>query len=389
MKIGLVSPYDYSYPGGVTVHINNLTTELTKLGHSVKIIAPCSDSTVEALPDWLIPIGKTFPVPTGGSIARISISFWLFRKVQAILQREAFDILHIHEPLVPFLPLSCLHLASCPIVGTFHAYENSTQKYFAQSGILHRSFNKLNRRITVSPPAKAHINKNFPSEYEVVPNGIDCSRFRLPKGKPEVFKNDKTNILFVGRLEKRKGLRYLLSAFSRLKWQQPDVRLIIVGPGTLDKASYHLIAEKNLQDIELVGEVSHSDLPDYYHAADIFCSPATGHESCGIVLLEAMASGKPIVASNIPGYASVMTDKKEGFLVNPKDAEGLAAALQTLIENPQLRSSMGTRGLTTAQSYDWKTVAAKINEIYHETIYEHQNVPSNENRYNKRIATLV
>ena len=184
-------------------------------------------------------------------------------------------------------------------------------------------------------------------------------------------------------------MRYLLSAFSRLKWQQPDVRLIIVGPGTLDKASYHLIAEKNLQDIELVGEVSHSDLPDYYHAADIFCSPATGHESFGIVLLEAMASGKPIVASNIPGYASVMTDKKEGFLLNPKDAEGLAAALQTLIENPQLRSSMGTRGLTTAQSYDWKTVAPKINEIYHETIYEHQNVPSNENRYNKKIATLV
>jgi phosphatidylinositol alpha-mannosyltransferase len=388
MKIGLVSPYDYSYPGGVTAHINSLTAELTKLGHAVKIIAPCSDNTLDALPDWLIPIGKPFPIPTGGSIARISISFWLFKKVQTVLQKEAFDILHIHEPLVPFLPLLCLHLASCPIVGTFHAYENSTQKYFALSGILHRSFNKLDRRLTVSPPARAHINKNFPSEYEIVPNGIDCSRFLLPKNKPEVFKNDKTNILFVGRLEKRKGLSYLLSAFSRLKWQQPNVRLIVVGPGTLDKASYHLIAEKNLQDIELIGEVSHSELPDYYHAADIFCSPATGHESFGIVLLEAMASGKPIVASNIPGYASVMTNDQEGFLVKPKDAEGLAAALQALIEDPQLRSTMGIRGQITAQSYDWKPIAAKINKIYYETISTHRGVPSTTGT-NNNIATLI
>jgi len=371
MKIGLVSPYDYSYPGGVTAHIGNLSRELTKLGHVVKIIAPCSIEGSIPLPDSLIPIGTSVPMPTGGSIARISISFWLMRKVQSVLKQEAFDILHIHEPLVPFLPLACLHLASCPIIGTFHAYGNNSQKYFAYSGILNSSFNKLSRRIAVSHPAKTHIDRNFPSDYDIVPNGIDYTRFRSPRRTPEVFKADKTNILFVGRLEKRKGLQYLVSAFSKLKWHQNDVRLIIVGPGTLDKESYHLIAEKNLQDVELIGEVSHTDLPDYYHAADIFCSPATGQESFGIVLLEAMASGKPIVASNIPGYASVITNGKEGILVSPKNTDALATALHTPVRTPYLRSIMGAHGMNTAQAYDWATITTKINSIYYETIATH------------------
>ena len=389
MKIGLVSPYDYSYPGGVTVHINNLCKELTKLGHVVKIIAPCSDNGPDPLPDSLIPVGKPVPVPTGGSIARISVSFWLMKRVQAILEEEAFDILHVHEPLVPFLPLACLHLASCPIIGTFHAYENNSQKYFAQSGILRNSFNKISRKIAVSAPAKTHISRNFPGDYDIVPNGIDYSRFRWPENPLNIFADDKINILFVGRLEKRKGLQYLVSAFSRVKWHQDNVRLMVVGPGTLDKESYHLIAEKNLQDIELIGQVPHVDLPHYYHAADIFCSPATGQESFGIVLLEAMAAGKPVVASNIPGYASVITNEEEGFLVSPKNTDALASALHTLVQTPDLRSSMGIQGLKTARMYDWKTITAKINSIYYETISARASGSSKNDFNNSRIAIPI
>ena len=389
MKIGLVSPYDYHYPGGVTVHIDNLSRELTKLGHIVKIIAPCSDANQQTLPSSVIPLGKPVPIPTGGSIARISVSFWLMKKVQAMLEKEAFDVLHLHEPLVPFLPLACLHLASCPIIGTFHAYENNSQKYFAHSGILQSSFNRLDRRIAVSTPAKQHINKNFPSDYDIIPNGIDYSRFRSPQTPLQDFSDGKTNILFVGRLEKRKGLQYLVSAFSILKWHHRDVRLIVVGPGTLDKESYHLIAEKNLQDIELVGEVSHQDLPAYYQAADIFCTPATGQESFGIVLLEAMASGKPIVASDIPGYASVITDNKEGFLVMPKNSNALANALSTLIENPELQSTLGSEGLKTAQTYDWQTIAAQINSLYHETIVAGTPMRAKHNSNDSRLAVPV
>tara|TARA_B100000686_G_scaffold312642_1_gene357354 strand:+ start:1390 stop:2556 length:1167 start_codon:yes stop_codon:yes gene_type:complete len=371
MKIGLVSPYDYSYPGGVTVHINNLSKELINLGHTVKIIAPCSDVQRNPLPNSVIPMGNPIPIPTGGSIARISVSFWLMRKVQAVLETEKFDILHIHEPLVPFLPLACLHRASCPIVGTFHAYDNNSQKYFAQSGILQNSFSKLDRRIAVSVPAKNHIMKNFPGNYDIIPNGIDYDMFRSSRTPLAAFSDDKTNILFVGRMEKRKGLQYLVSAFSMLKWDRSNVRLIIVGPGTLDKESYHLIAEKNLHDIELIGEVSYEDLPNYYQSADIFCSPATGQESFGIVLLEAMASGKPIVASNIPGYASVITSEKEGLLVNPKDAGALAEALRNLTDNPNLRFKMGKEGLKTSHTYDWKNVASQIAAVYLETINAH------------------
>ena len=173
-------------------------------------------------------------------------------------------------------------------------------------------------------------------------------------------------------MEKRKGLKYLLMAYSRLKWQFPDIRLIVVGPGTPDKDSYRVLGEHSLQDVEFVGSVSQDDLARYYKTADIFCSPATGKESFGIVLLEAMASGTPIVASNLDGYATVMEDGMHGLMVPPKDDQALAAAIRHMIQDPQMRAAMGAFGERRAYEFRWEHVAKQIMD-YYETVQQEVN----------------
>jgi phosphatidylinositol alpha-mannosyltransferase len=363
MKIALVSPYDYAYPGGVMAHISQLSKHLIKAGHQVKIIAPISGPP-NVLDKDFIPLGRSFPVPSGGSTARISLSVWLQPRMKHLLEDESFDIIHLHEPLAPILPLFILHLSNSVNVGTFHAFHGSGRIYWLSKHFMKRWFRKLDGRIAVSNPALGFVSHHFPGEYRVIPNGIDVAHFSTPYPPIEELQDDKLNILFVGRLEKRKGLKYLLGAYSRLKWDHPNTRLLVVGPGNAEKECYEFIAERNIEDVVFLGSVSHQDLPRYYQMADIFCSPATGKESFGIVLLEAMAAGKPIVASAIEGYSSVMTHGSEGFLVPPKDEDALAASLETLLEDPGLRKAMGGRGRQTAHNYDWEKVTAQIMDYY-------------------------
>ena len=363
MKIGLVSPYDYAYPGGVMAHIFHLSQHLIKAGHEIKIIAPLS-SPPAILDKGFIRLGRSVPVPTGGSTARISLSVWLEPRIKRLLREENFDVIHLHEPLAPVIPLLILHLSQAVNVGTFHAFHGSSRVYWLSKHMLRRSHDRLDGRIAVSSPALGFVSKHFPGDYRVIPNGIEFNRFSKPARPLRDFQDGKLNILFVGRLEKRKGLRYLLGAYGKLKWKHPNTRLIVVGPGNPEPEAYRFIAERNIEDVVLVGGVSYEDLPRYYQAADIFCSPATGKESFGIVLLEAMAAGKPIVATNIEGYASVMSHREEGLLVPPKSEEALEEALNTLLADSALREEMGARGTQKAPHYDWERVTARIIEYY-------------------------
>ena len=368
MKIAMVSPYDFTWPGGVTIHVSQLARELGRSGHEVQVLAPHSPSRECQDRDLLVPLGRSVPLPSGGSIARVSLSWWLARRIRALLEREQYDVIHLHEPMAPILPLTVLEYSNTVNVGTFHACHNRQHLYKMSRPVIKRWRSRLHGSIAVSPAAMRYVSGAFPGDYEIIPNGIDVDHFSQRAAPWPQYQDGKTNIIFVGRLEKRKGLRYLLEAYGRLKWDMPDLRLIVVGPGNPDKDSYHVLSSQNLQDVEFVGRVPYEDLPRYYASADIFCSPATGAESFGIVLLEAMAAGRPVVASDIEGYRGVMQHGHQGLLFQNKNVESLSAQLETLIRNPEQRRAMGQRGRATAQRYRWQLVARQVEQYYQSCI---------------------
>ncbi|MBE0415679.1 MAG: glycosyltransferase family 4 protein [Dehalococcoidia bacterium] len=362
MKIALVSPYDYAYPGGVVVHISYLYEQLIKMGHNVKIITPCSNKEFIDSQD-VIALGKPFPVPSGGSIARATLSPALSSPVRAILERERFDIIHLHEPLGSTLPLTVLRVSQSVNVGTFHACHLKPRGYRIMSPFVMGWFNKLDGKIAVSKPAMEFISKHFPGDYKIIPNGIDVEHFSADVPTIERFRDGKLNILFIGRMEKRKGLRYLLGAYKKVKSELPNTRLIVVGPGDIGRHE-KLVRKANLEDVVFTGYVPNEDLPIYYHTADLFCAPATGEESFGIILLEAMAAAKPIVASEVEGYASVMNNGAQGLLVPPQDEQALATALIRLLSDKHLRQEMGARGRLKVEEYGWQNITRRVVDYY-------------------------
>ena len=370
MRIGLVSPYDFASPGGVVNHICQLCDQFISAGHYVKIIAPCSGTEASAGYADLITVGRPIPVPSGGSIARVTLSPLLSPQVKAILNEEKFDVVHLHEPLGSTLPLTALAVSRSVNVGTFHACHREPRGYQIARPFAIRWFRRLDGKIAVSKAAMRFIGKHFPGEYEIIPNGIDVERFSADVEPIERFCDGKTNILFVGRLEKRKGLRYLIGAYQRVKDQLPDSRLIVVGPGRREQYEA-LVRSMGLADVEFVGYVAYDDLIRYYRTADLFCAPATGEESFGIVLLEAMAASKPIVASANEGYSGVMEDGVEGLLVPPRDERALADAILTVAADESMRREMGARGRLTAMQYGWHNVASRVMGLYESLLSGH------------------
>ena len=376
MKIALVSPYDIAYHGGVANHIMALDKQLTRLGHDVRVIAPASGK-ISLFGDRFIAIGRPRSMPAGGTTARICISLHLAPRIKEVLAKEKFDIIHLHEPFMPMLCSAMLRFSNGINIGTFHATQGKPGYNWGwpiSRIMLKRRMKKLAGKIAVSQPAMEYCGKYVPGPYEIIPNGIDLECFSPDVAPVERFGDGKLNILFVGRLEKRKGLNYLIAAYRQVRKEYPSSRLIVVGPGTRLRKKYEKqVRDSGLaDDVVFVGPVSSDELPRYYKTADIFCAPATGQESFGIVLLEAMAVGKPIVASNIGGYASVLTHGREGLLVKPKDAKALARALLGLVADEPLRREMGQRGMLTARNYSWQRVAQTVVAYYNRVLSDRQ-----------------
>ena len=365
IKIGLVSPYDYSVAGGVNDHIKNLAAQFKSWGHTVRVIGPCLSPQGVTDGDF-IPMGRPVPIPSGGSIARVSLSVWLRPRIKALLQRELFDVIHLHEPMAGFVTLHTLDVADSVgsvNIGTFHT--NRGTRVYSIGGVRLGMpyFRRLHGRIAVSQPAYQFISRHFPGQYEIIPNGIRLDDFANADPFPHL-QDGMINLLFVGRLEKRKGLKYLLGAYSRLKWDWPNLRLLVVGSGKPDDDSLRILGERNLRDVVFVGAVSDQEKARYYQSADIFCSPATGRESFGIVLLEAMAAGRPVVASDIEGYSSVVIHGQEGLLVKPKRDEELAETIATLLRDPEARARLGANGRQKAERFRWERVAGQVMDYY-------------------------
>ncbi len=363
IRIGLVSAFDYGVHGGVNNHIRKLAAQFESWGHVVHVVAPCS-APRQVEDDNFIPMGRPIPVPSNGSIARVSFSVWLEPRIKKLLRSEAFDIIHLHEPFSGYEPVGILRHSKAVNIATFHRYPASRLYRIGGRKLAEPYFHKLHGLIAVSEPVRADISRVFPGNYQIIPNGIQVDDYAKQVAPFPHLQDGMINLLFVGRLEKRKGLRYLLAAYSRLKWDWPNLRLLVVGPGSPDEDSYRIMSERNLQDVVFVGSVSDEEKARYYKSADIYCSPATGGESFGIVLLEAMAAGKPIVASSIEGYASVITHGKDGLLAPPKNDEALAEAIAALLKDPGLRRTLIANAERKADEFRWERVARRVMDYY-------------------------
>ena len=370
MRIAQVSPYDLSYHGGVVAHMASLSKELSRRDNEVVLFAP--RSRPQTAPDVgdleVVPLGGSVPFTASGSVSRISMSVRAARQMRRILTSERFDIVHIHEPLMPFLGTAASWFSPWPTVGTFHAYsENIHPGYLSFKPLFTLVADKLDGRIAVSRAAKAYADKYFPDRYTIIPNGIDVPRFEQPRPKPSEFRSDAINLVFVGRVgEKRKGLRFLLGAYSTLRWRYSNLRLIVVGAGVADRESWRMMGERGIDDVIFAGPVTDEELPAYYQHADVFCAPNTGHESFGLVLVEAMASGAPIVASRILGFEGVADHEQDALLVDVGDEYAIANAIQRIIENPQLRNRLIKNGHEKVQRFGWARVANDVIDYYRE-----------------------
>jgi len=376
MKIALVTPYDFPYPGGVTEHISALDHHFRALGHDTRIIA-ASTTDEDVLDEHVIKVsGAVSPISFSGSKARVTLAPAVYRRVKQILKQEHFDIVHVHEPTVPILSLVVLRHSHALNVGTFHAYRESNVLYEYMRPLVQRVINRLNGRIFVSDVVREYINRYFPGEFTIIPNGIDCARFAAPNLAPiERFNDGRPNILFVGRMEKRKGFRHLIRAFQSIKQTVPDARLIVCGAfNDNEKAPFIRYARATrLRSVHFVGYVAPEDLPRYYRTATLFCAPSTGFESFGIILLEAMAAGTPIVASDIAGYRQVVETGCDGLLVPPEDEPALARGIIDLLRNPQRRAEMSECGKRKAAQFDWSIIAHRVLDYYSQLLAAQRN----------------
>jgi len=374
MKVALVSPYDYVHPGGVNNHVAALAFEFRRLGHNVTVIAPVArDGTV---PEGVVEISRSItPVRVGGSHARVSMSPRSSGRIKQLLQRGRFDLVHLHNPLVPAISVNFLRhrdvVPDTAMVATFHEYRENKNPFFTLGDpVINRWVSRLDGRISVSEASLAFNSKYLPGDYVIIPNGIDVDRFGQDVRPMERYRDGRPVVLFVGRLEHRKGFKYLLRAWPRVREAVPDARLLVVGAySKRQKRPYVLYARKHgIRGVRFVGRASSADKPRYYRSADVFCAPSTGFESFGIVLLEGMAASVPVVASDISGYRCVLDDGVQGVFVEPCAPLPLAEAIVDLLRDPERRARLGQAGLVKAATYDWPRVARRVLEFYEQIL---------------------
>jgi phosphatidyl-myo-inositol alpha-mannosyltransferase len=374
LKVALVSPYDIGTPSGVNAHIAHLANALRERGHSPWIFAPGRRDM--EVGEGITLMGRSIPVPSGGSLARVSLSPRSGRRVKKALSRQDFDIIHLHEPLVPILPMQFMRFSEVPKVGTFHtARENGSRLYDFNHRLLRRWSRMLDGRIAVSSAAAKLVSHYFPGDYEVIPNGIDLERFSTKLPVPEEIAALQPYVLFVGRFEERKGLPVLLEAFRTVQARLPDVRLVIVGQGSRRQQYEQYAEDLNVHGAHFAGYVPDELLPAYYQHAAAFCAPNTGNESFGMVLIEAMAAGAPVVASDIDGFREVVSNEEHGLLVPPLDAAALAEGLCTVLRDSSLTQSLRLRGYQRACHFSWDSVVERVVEYYERVLErEHDEV---------------
>jgi phosphatidylinositol alpha-mannosyltransferase len=362
VKIGLVTPYIYPLPGGVNAHVRDLYEHLVARGHDVRIISSIHGPQRQSEGD-IIRLGYGLSVPANGSVGTLTFSPRYSSLARDMLESERFDVLHFHEPFVPFLSLVLLRESQSINIATFHAYAGWSPAYEFGKRMLSRFARRLHGRVAVSAAARHFIDRYFPGDYKVIPNGVEPARF--VNAQPITRYRDGTlNIFFLGRFESRKGVMYLLKAYRQLRKRGLNCRLLLAGTGPQEREVRRYVATRRLGGVELLGRISDDDKARYFATADVYVSPATGQESMGIVLLEAMAAGTPIVCSDIHGYRSVVRRGEQGLLVPPRDVPALAQAIGKLLSDEALRARMSESARLRAAQFSWDNITAKVEDYY-------------------------
>ena len=360
MRIGMVCPYSFDVPGGVQSHVLQLAEVMRARGHEVSVLAPSSSQV--PLPDYVVSGGRAVPIPYNGSVARLRFGPATHRKVKRWLADGQFDVLHLHEPNAPSLSMLALAVAEGPIVATFHTSTTKSLTLSVFQGILRPFHEKIVGRIAVSDLARRWQMEALGSDAVEIPNGVDVSSFAnapVLEGYPRPGKT----VLFLGRFdERRKGMDVLLRALPALVEKFPGVQVLIVGRGDEDELCEE--AGPLAGHLRFLGQVDDDEKASAMRSADVYCAPNTGGESFGIVLVEAMAAGTPVVASDLDAFRRVLRDGEAGRLVAVDDGDALAAGLIDVLGDDALRARYVEAAKTAVRRYDWSVVAQQIVRVY-------------------------
>ncbi|MFF3555159.1 glycosyltransferase family 4 protein [Streptomyces tsukubensis] len=363
MKIGIVCPYSWDVPGGVQFHIRDLAEHLIRLGHEVSVLAPADDDT--PLPPYVVSAGRAVPVPYNGSVARLNFGFLSAARVRRWLHDGTFDVIHIHEPTSPSLGLLACWAAQGPIVATFHTSNPRSRAMIAAYPILQPALEKISARIAVSEYARRTLVEHLGGDAVTIPNGVDVSFFEHAEPRKEWQGEPDAGVLgFIGRIdEPRKGLPVLMKALPKILAARPGTRLLVAGRGDEAEAVASLPTEMRSR-VEFLGMVSDEDKAKLLRSVDVYVAPNTGGESFGIILVEAMSAGAPVLASDIDAFAQVLDQGAAGELFANEDPDSLADAAIRLLGDPERRAALRKRALAHVRRFDWSTVGADILAVY-------------------------
>jgi phosphatidylinositol alpha-mannosyltransferase len=361
MRVALACPYAWDDPGGVQVHVRELAERLLERGHEIAVLAPTRQPPMQP---WVVPVGSPVDIRYNDSNAPIDPRPWSRRMVRHALATFGPDVVHAHQPMAPSTGLWATLEARAPMVGTFHSGAMRARLYDLAAPLLRRAAARLAVRIAVSERAADFERQRIGGEFRVIANGVDVARF--VEAKPADLGLGR-KLLFVGRLDERKGFPIAIAAFERLAADRPDLHLVVVGDGP-DRRAVDRLPTLLRARVTMLGAVPNQELPPIHAACDLYLGPSTGGESFGIVLVEAMAAGLPVVASDTPGYDEVVTDEVDGVLVPPRDAAALAGAAARVLDDADLAERLRTAGPDRARAFGWSVTVGRIEDAYRDAL---------------------
>ncbi len=357
MRVGLVCPYSLGTHGGVQNHVRNLAVELIARGHDVSVLAPTDETPT---PDYVVPAGRAVGVPYNGSVARVAFGPRTAARVRAWLHDGGFDVVHVHEPTTPSVSLLALWAGEGPFVATFHTWQVRSRAMSAAAGLLRPALEKIDARIAVSENAREMMVQHIGGEAVVIPNGLSVDRFAAGTPRPEW----QGAIAFLGRLdEPRKGLGVLLAAVPTLLEARPELKVLIAGTGDAAEARRALPASYR-HAVEFLGAIDDTAKADLLAGADLYVAPHLGGESFGIVLVEAMAAGAPVLASDLAAFRQVLDEGRLGRLFPPGDVGAMVSEALGLLDDPTGRKELSEAGRMAVRRYDWARVMPEILSAY-------------------------